>query len=45
MARILLPLELMLVSVERNMENFRKKKFEFELDAAALDVSKVFCLS
>jgi hypothetical protein len=35
----------MLVSVERNVENFRKKNFEFELDAAALDVSKVFCLS
>jgi hypothetical protein len=36
----------MVISVERKMKNFRKKKdFFFEIDAAALDVSKVFCLS
>jgi hypothetical protein len=34
------------ISVERKMKNIRKKREKkFEIDAAALDVSKVFCLS
>jgi hypothetical protein len=40
---VLLPLELMLSSVDVRLRNAWKKKFE--IDATALDVSKVFCLS
>jgi hypothetical protein len=36
----------MVISVERKMKKIRKKREKkFEIDAAALGVSKVFCLS